>query len=50
MTKLIWQVRFWLANKRHRAWKQMELFSCTQKMNAVRDMNSFWSRFRSEKK
>jgi len=48
--KLIWQIRFWLANGRHRAWKQMELFSSTQKMKAVRDMHGSWKRFLNDKK
>lgn len=44
--KQIWLFRFWLANRRHKAWKQMELFACSRKIKAVQDMHKFWMRFK----
>lgn len=46
--KKLWLFRFWLADKRHRGWKQMELFACSRKMKSVLDMHRFWKRFKGE--
>ncbi len=46
--KRILQLLFWMADKRHRAWKQLELFACDRKMKAVLDMHRLWKRITGE--
>jgi hypothetical protein len=46
--KNFWLFRFWIADKQHRTWKQMELFACSRKIKAVQRMHEFWKRFKQE--